>query len=93
MITTTYTCDRCGNSQTERTQLWEIEVNIRALDGPRFSTISGFDTKLKALWCRKCTEGYSFLHGSHAEPPVIEGPKLEDLLREIIREEIQEAQS
>lgn len=88
MIVTTYSCDRCDHNQTTNQQMWEVGVHLRHCEGTTHST------QHKALWCRKCVEAVGIFpsplqkRGEDQTPPP--APTLEDMLREMIREEIGE---
>lgn len=84
MITTTYTCDRCGASQITDTQLWAVGVVVVSW-GFAPSSHGGRPT---ALWCRKCVDELQLLGRSKPETVITIAPldvTLEDKLREVIR--------
>jgi hypothetical protein len=88
MITTKYICDRCGKEQDTIQQIWSVNINVFANPG----VLGGsYPTKnVHQDWCRECTELFGLL-------PVVEIKKeevkqnvtLEDIIREIAREEIE----
>lgn len=88
MIVTTYTCDKCGREQTESKQMWEIGISARE------STIK-FNKwvatpKESVLWCRSCVVKLGLLPSAENDPPKpVPTPTFEDMLREIIREEME----
>ena len=90
MIVTTYTCDKCGHSQESGTQMWHVAVVLKGpgMPWPLFP-------KITSLWCRKCVETLALLpQGGGAEdapPPPDPLPTLEDMIREIIRNEVEAA--
>lgn len=89
MITTTYTCDRCGQTQEKSRegpiQFWTITVT--------FSSGYGESTAHDVLWCRPCAELFCILRpklSASGQPvPQPTQPTLDDLIRAIVREEIQ----
>lgn len=93
MITTIYKCDRCGDERPTHDQIWSIGISLVSKDSEyRYaSTYEGTKPKYLAQdWCRKCVEIYGLLHQHDAKPEEIKQPKatLEDLVRELAREEI-----
>jgi hypothetical protein len=84
MIVTTYSCDRCGHSQTTDDQMWGISVHL-SHNGTTHVP------QHKQLWCRKCVEVVGIFpprpsaKKAETRAPT---PTLEDMLREMIREEI-----
>lgn len=87
MITTIYKCDRCGHEQPHYEQMWDIAVICG-----HHSWSATHSEREKALWCRKCAETFHLLPpdrkpAAHVLP---EKPTLEQLIREIIREELQQ---
>jgi hypothetical protein len=92
-IKTTYTCDRCGHAQDDAEQMWSVGVTYSHGHG-RLEYIGGKSTYGAALWCRACMQHLGIL-GPHqaqvedaAAKPAPAPPSLEDLIREIAREEI-----
>lgn len=86
-IKTTYTCDRCGHEQDNDDQMLEIGIVYRHL---RFS-FSPHPGK-NALWCRKCTDEVGITPVQKtADPQPPPRLTLEDLIRELIREEVRDA--
>lgn len=85
-ITTIYRCDRCGQEQQTKDQIWQVQVTIGSIGDPH-----GQNKKHIADWCRKCAEAArllpNYLHKEANEelPPP---PSLEDLVRQIVREEM-----
>lgn len=86
MITTIYKCDKCGHQQITQKQMYEIQVTRRPLELPH-----GHSLEKSAHWCRMCMEAaHIYPPASHKEagkelPPP---PTLEDLVRQIVREEV-----
>lgn len=87
-VKTTYTCDLCGHTQDDSNQMWWVGVSI---DQNRHT--SQRYAKMDQLWCRACALKRHLLPFSDekqkakAPPP----PTLEDLVREIVREEVADA--
>jgi len=91
--TTTYTCDRCGKSAVDNDRfLKPITVRI----GASWSRDGWVDAAIPTRhWCEECIVAMGIMHpGSFGLPketaPVIP-PTLEEVIREIMREEISEA--
>ena len=94
MIVTTYTCDKCSHSQTERDkprQLWDIGIILDTTPRPPYSHRSPLH---KAQWCRECLIGLGIMVPSKTDktkaPP--SPPTIEEMIREIIQEEIGNSQ-
>jgi len=85
MIVTTYTCDKCGHEQTDTNLMWEVGVGIRR------SQKGGGDTPVaRELWGQACV--VKVLGALPHDPRTGEErpdprPTLDDMVREIIREE------
>lgn len=83
-IKTTWTCDRCGHTQDNDDQMWNVGIAVNAVRVPLSVN------QHKQLWCRKCVVGIGLLPpatiSKGVEPPA--APTFDDLLRDIIREEI-----
>jgi len=93
MITTIQTCDRCKRDLEKGESL--IAVGVVYCFGPSISPYSGstiHSSDSEAQWCRTCMIKMGLLHhdahGNQVKTPE-PLPTLEDLIREIVREEIQ----
>jgi len=80
MIETTYTCDRCNNTQNTPHQFWTLGYDYRHTGKSLFTPAEGNSIQV----CRGCLEGFGLL-----PVPVCQGetpPRVdtEDLIREII---------
>lgn len=92
---TTYKCDRCGATSTDQKELGLCGVAVGMRTKTYGSYESGFrlDSQrddLSADWCRRCCEAVGFCDTKEkaevsGEPDI---PSLEDLVREIVREEM-----
>ena len=90
-ITTTYTCDKCGHSQTQSEQMWYIEIHVNSHYNVR--SIADSYAKVKKLWCRKCVEALGFLPApkdKKNEHVITPPPNFEEMIRDIVREEMTE---
>jgi hypothetical protein len=91
VITTTYKCDRCGAEQTNPEQMWNVGISCKHADS---SYGMMFDTPHhQELWCRKCCDelqiiGRPIVHKDQPAAPMV---TLEEMIREIMREEIEAA--
>ena len=89
MITTIYKCDKCGHEQETNDQMWNIGVSV----SHHGSQIGRYETpRGKEMWCRKCIEKLGLLPAHGGKPqkpdePKSAPPSLEDMVREIVREE------
>lgn len=85
-IITIYQCDRCGHEQQTKDQIWQVQVTIGSV-----GALHSQNKTHAAEWCRKCAEAAHLLPDrTHKEakeelPPP---PSLEDLVRQIVREEM-----
>lgn len=94
-IRTTYICDRCGAEQCTQTQLWNVRMSLDSLANPNnFSTTH----PLQALWCRKCCKETGLFPVNEPTPkdPIPHptqstSEKLENIIREIVLETVQES--
>lgn len=86
-LTYTYTCDRCGAAQGTNHQMWGVSISFAHIG------IGGSPTrKLEQLWCRKCMESQALLTGPEnpvEQKPPLPTPTLEDIIREMIRCEME----
>lgn len=90
-VATKYVCDKCGHTQDTSVQMWEVGITRRSLDSPSMNAAAARQPP-KQLWCRECMVLAHILPCKKGEeeklPPP---PTLEDLVREIVREEMQNA--
>lgn len=87
MIKTTYICDKCKAQQDTSDQMWNIAV--RCTHSPYSYVATDYQQPtMRALWCRKCADEFQLIATRRDILPEAK-PGLEDLLRELIREEIQ----
>jgi hypothetical protein len=99
-IETKYKCDRCGWEQASDgfhgvtechdRQIWTIAVvyvgTVRTIQGYSQSTAK------QAHWCRNCMDEFGGIFiKKQKDPPKIPDPTIDDYIREIIREEVREA--
>lgn len=84
-VQTTYTCDRCGAKQDTYNQFWVVSVRVTSFD----ALPSNYDRGKSAHWCRACCEMYGILPHTKECTVITPEPTLEDLIREIVREEVQ----
>lgn len=92
-ITTEYKCDKCGHTQENPKEMWEVAITRRALDAPSMN--AGLTRQpLSQMWCRACMELVHILPPTGDRIKLKElppEPTLEELVREIVREEIANA--
>lgn len=84
MIVTTYTCDRCAHTQEKPEQMWQIALSRKHM-------FSSADMSHEQLWCRACMEVFRLLPAhvvAKADLPAVV-PTLEDLIRDIVRTELE----
>lgn len=98
MKTTTYRCDRCQRYSTDKSELdlKEIKVGIREMNYASSSYHAGFHIynprkELTAEWCKTCCAEVGFVSEQGKDPNAAEEvrPSLEDLIREIVAEEVE----
>lgn len=89
---TTFTCDRCGHTQDNDDQMWS--VGLVYIHGNRQLAYGGGSNSVykAAMWCRECMQAMKVLGSYSFEatkvPDPTPPPSLEDLIREIAREEV-----
>lgn len=92
-IETKYICDKCGHTQPERDQMWEVAITVRHLNfhNTAVAAIGKTGDKHKRLWCRKCVQKAHLLCADAGEKVKVslKPPTLEDIVREIVQEEIE----
>ena len=91
-IVVTYTCDRCGHSQPNDTQMWHVGVKVEHC--PKPAKFEYWELNGKSLWCRECIDSlqlFGFDPKPTKEMPVstVAEITLEEKIREIMREEIE----
>lgn len=86
-IQTIYKCDKCHAEQPTIDQFWEVGVSAQCLSSQSLSGPRYVSSKHSMHVCRSCLESL----GIHvrAEPGKVAppAPTLEDLIREIVRQE------
>ena len=96
MIVTTYTCDNCGHSQTTREQMWRWKIQLCSEEPPMYGHSNYPVGEREALWCRGCVEKVGLLaSAADKEPEDVKArePSFEELLRAIVRDELQNSQT
>lgn len=97
--TTTYKCDRCGKESTNADELNLMLVAV-GVKKERYSSYYGREYDLhdwsnrQMEMCRSCREQLGLHDTEHVkkDEPVSVAPSLEDMIREICREEITNSQ-
>ena len=88
-----YTCDRCNHTQDTEEQMWETGVLLRHTGSRQHYSIN-FTPQFEQLWCRKCVESIGLLAPPKSErKEPIPSPTLEDMIRDIVSEEISNAEN
>ncbi len=93
MKTVTYECDRCGETIPEGEQVWNLGIAIACEPDTEDTHPRWLKKEHRAQWCRPCMEHYDLVgmsSGSDAKP-IDPPPTIEDLVREIVREELPDA--
>lgn len=87
---TTYKCDRCKKSSETNKDL-DLE-RVRVVWGD-YSGAGSYKQEHSAEWCKPCRIETGIENPNHdkAVAPIIPPPTLDDLIREICREEIDAA--
>ena len=87
-VKTQYICDRCGHSQENNNQMWDFEMNLYNSE----SRSRGKHRCTTVMWCRTCVEHFGWLprnpEKQKENPLPIPTPSLEDLIREIVKDEL-----
>lgn len=83
MVITIYKCDKCGKQQNESNQMWHVQLRV-----VYYEASGDYETpKLQSLWCRTCLDEAG-LTPSKRKPEELKPVTLEDMVREIVRQEI-----
>ena len=93
-IITAYVCDRCGHSQPTDDQMWQVGVACHTTRSTVYSLASDYRTfQSTRMWCRGCCETVGVLPpaGPRKGEMAMAQPSFEDIVRDIIREEIEAA--
>jgi hypothetical protein len=93
--TTTYTCDRCRAQKVDEPQFLTV-VTVRV--GAGWSRDGYTNAVIPAqMWCNECIVQMGLLHpgtlSMDSSKAPATPPTLEEVIREIVREEIQAAQT
>jgi hypothetical protein len=83
MTKTTYTCDRCGKG-VDRGELFNVEIIV---ENAHYYVRR--EAKQWKEWCKQCITDSGLVVYEKLKDPEVTPPSFEDLVREIIREEIQ----
>lgn len=84
--TTTYTCDRCGAQAIDETKFLK-KVRITLPD--EYSAYQSHDEVASAFWCRSCIVECGLRLPKKDEQVPVTKPTLEEIIRDIVREELQ----
>ena len=93
-------CDRCGKEQETDEQMWEVSVDVRYIGQSKRSNYER--PKHRREWCSDCVDSIDLLKAQASDwekklaadngnPPPPEPPSIEDFLREIVRDEIEDS--
>lgn len=87
MITVTRTCDRCSKNVLGDEQFWNVEIRYSgaANNNPPYAYMTG----PKVQWCRECLETCGLVPRAIVRPET-PTPTIEDIIRDIVREEAAE---
>lgn len=86
--TTTYSCDRCKEQFDDRKNLQVVSAGVGQYWGS-----DGWSVRFSQDWCFPCIESFGIaLHSRerHTVKPEDHKVTLEDIIREMVREEIQQ---
>lgn len=92
-IRTEFECDRCGHKQPTHDQMWDVGFGY-CYHGQSLFRPGEYQSPratIVQLWCRKCLEHFNFLPCDKPKTPPPAPPTLEDMFREMMREEIEAA--
>ncbi|MEE9597935.1 MAG: hypothetical protein V3V96_14270 [Acidiferrobacterales bacterium] len=89
MKTVTYKCDRCKKEINHpKEQVWNVAVGLEC--EPKSPSLF-YSSCPRAQWCRRCTEEFRLVVApSVPVPPLPPPPTIEDLIREIVQQEVEE---
>ena len=85
-VKTIYKCDKCGAEQGNTNQFWR--VGLTAEHHPSFSPAPNFVPRKYMDVCRPCLESLGIHAMKKDEPLSFPEPTLEDVIREIIHNEL-----
>jgi len=86
-VTTIYKCDRCHGEQDTPVQFWNVGVVVTAWAGREYR--KEYPDKTMDV-CRSCCENMGLVMRLPKHPELTPPPTLEDLIREIVQQEIQQ---
>lgn len=100
-----YECDRCGHTQPRDRQfpgpenprwMYTIDVTMRGGDQPTYGSVrleNNETHRAHVLWCGECVEAIRLNKLGIGKPvdSVVAAQTLDDVLREIVREELRSA--
>ena len=93
-IITAYVCDRCGHSQPSDHQMWQVGIACHATRTSGYSSSLDYKAfQATRMWCRGCCEAVGVLppHAPRKAETATAQPSFEDIVRDMIREEIEAA--
>ena len=86
-VETKYICDRCGAVQDAPGGMWSVMLYVELGVNPYMR--QGQSPEKYALWCRQCVEKFGLARNVELSlEEVRANATLEDMIREIVREEI-----
>ncbi len=87
----TYECDKCKKIQDTPEQFWEVGIKAQAFN---YTSDSFVNEKFKMQVCRPCLESFGIYAQQRkaSEAPAPQPPTLEELIVEIVRQNIPNAE-
>lgn len=92
-IETLYHCDRCKATQSTDEQMWTIAVTCDAYSMRQRNQYATSVPRHQRLWCCECVDELQVFGTVNVKDPLTPIPQavsIEDLIREIAREEAEE---
>lgn len=88
MQTTIYKCDRCGEESTDRQEINLDRVGVFVGIYERRFSYGSPSVELIKEWCQNCREKYGLVQKVKESKVEVTPTTLEDMVREIVREEL-----
>jgi hypothetical protein len=86
-----FACDKCKKVVKKSAELISVGAGRRDyIYGSSYGVASHYTVRqLTADWCLECCISFGIENVTHDQPPPIIPPTIEDMIRELIREELE----
>lgn len=91
MITVIYTCDRCGSAYPTDDKMWNVGIAVENRSSPGYYNRDWLTNKFQhqQLWCEICINQVRLKAPQPRSTTEPTPPTFEDILRAIVREEVE----